>query len=314
MAASTLSREVSLAVLLRLDPEDLRYELLRRNITPAGDSTKESLIAQLGDEMVKEYFNQQASSTSLRNNTGNTPMQEEPTRTEETSEARPTEETPVAEEGAAAAEEEETDDKEPTEAQGRSYVGVKETRDDGQMQKPSDKSLDTNPSPSVTVRRKQTEDPNTGPSTQRTNTSEETDIIDLTSDLITPVRQSAQEHLIAQLFGDEQASSLNLGNSTRNTPTQEEPTGTEETSEARPAKETPFGAKGTTDAEEMETDDKEPTEEKGKSYVGVKETRDDGQLGTNSNPSPSETGKRKQAEDPNTGPSIKRTTQVKKET
>ncbi|XP_078660133.1 uncharacterized protein LOC144904861 [Branchiostoma floridae x Branchiostoma belcheri] len=178
MAASTLSREVSLAVLLRLDPEDLRYELLRRNITPAGDSTKESLIAQLGDEMVKEYFNQQASSTSLRNNTGNTPMQEEPTGTEETSEARPTEETPVAEEGAAAAEEEETDDKEPTEAQGRSYVGVKETRDDGQMQKPSDKSLDTNPSPSVTVRRKQTEDPNTGPSTQRTNTSEETDIID----------------------------------------------------------------------------------------------------------------------------------------
>ncbi|KAI8521574.1 Mediator of RNA polymerase II transcription subunit 19 [Branchiostoma belcheri] len=82
----------------------------------------------------------------------------------ETGEARPAKEAPDGAKGAAAAEEGETDEKEPTEAKGTHNVNIG-VKDDGQVQEPSDKSLDTSasPSPGVTEKRKQAEDSNTGP-------------------------------------------------------------------------------------------------------------------------------------------------------
>ncbi|XP_078659248.1 uncharacterized protein LOC144904281 [Branchiostoma floridae x Branchiostoma belcheri] len=113
---SVLSREVSLAVLPRLNTGELLYELDRRGITPAPGDSRVGLMKRLCDEVGKEYFSRQASSLNVGNNTRNTPTQEVPTGAEETSQAAPVQETPSGAMATAAAEEEETDNAEPTEA------------------------------------------------------------------------------------------------------------------------------------------------------------------------------------------------------
>eukprot|EP00058_Branchiostoma_floridae_P019526 XP_002605016.1 hypothetical protein BRAFLDRAFT_85156 [Branchiostoma floridae] len=85
-----LSREVSLAVLPRLNKEELRRELEdRKDITVTTEGSQDKLMKRLCDEMVKEYSDQLASSTSLGSSTRNRPMQDASTQREETNEAAP---------------------------------------------------------------------------------------------------------------------------------------------------------------------------------------------------------------------------------
>ncbi|XP_078576821.1 uncharacterized protein LOC144862310 isoform X2 [Branchiostoma floridae x Branchiostoma japonicum] len=87
---SNLSREVSLAVLPRLNEGELRRELSRRNITDtAHEDSQDKLMKRLCDEMVKEYSDQLTSSASLGSSTRNRLMQDASTQREETNEAAP---------------------------------------------------------------------------------------------------------------------------------------------------------------------------------------------------------------------------------
>ncbi|XP_035674930.1 uncharacterized protein LOC118414790 [Branchiostoma floridae] len=121
---SNLSREVSLAVLPRLNEEELRRELRRRDITPSPEDSQDKLMKRLCDEMGKEYFGQQVSSSSLENGTMNRNIQKATTREEanEVASSRTSDVEPM---------------QEATTSLGGNVIGnagAEKIRDDGQMQ------------------------------------------------------------------------------------------------------------------------------------------------------------------------------------
>ncbi|XP_078589294.1 uncharacterized protein LOC144869698 isoform X2 [Branchiostoma floridae x Branchiostoma japonicum] len=212
---SNLSREVSLAVLPRLNEEELRWELRRRNINPSPEDSQDKRMKRLSDEMGKEYFGQLGNGTKNRRMQQATtievaPMQGAPSRPIETADVEPVQEATTSLGGKVIG-----------------NAGAEKIRDDGQMQgaagtsddvefvgvvaepskkfeSPNPRSNTSSPGPAsplsfnISSKRKfQDTSLNAGPSTsiKRSNTEEETTRKDIRTNGAGSVNPSAVDAL-----------------------------------------------------------------------------------------------------------------------
>ncbi|CAH1246568.1 Hypp7744 [Branchiostoma lanceolatum] len=268
---SDLSREVSLAVLLRLHVEELRRELRRRNITPAPGDSQDGLMKRLFGEMGKEYFSKLASSTtSTKSRAGQgTVMASDLSR-----------EVSLAVLLRLHVEELRW------ELRGRNIItDLQDSGEESMMKRLFDEM-------GKEYFGQQTSSTDLGTNTRRLSREVSLAVLprlhedelrwELSRRKIVPAAEDSQDGLMKRLcdemgkeyFG-QQLSSVSLENSTRNRPMQKAPTEPEETDEAAPMQMAPSRATGTTDAE---TTLEAPASAKGIGDGLVEETRGEGQM------------------------------------